>query len=74
MPTLREIRIGKDLSQAQVGELAGTSQDVVSRAELGKPTRKKTLERICKALEVPFEQVQGMRVYSAVRDRNLKKK
>lgn len=57
MPTLRELRIARHLSQRQLARRADLAVRTVSNAELGRRvTRQCTQRRLLIALGVPFAQ------------------
>ena len=67
MPTLRELRVSRDISQRRLAELAGVSKLSVQHAEWGKPVQRTTIAKICTALDIQPSEISGVIYHSAVR-------
>lgn len=67
MPTIREMRMKLDLSQPELGKLAGVSGMTIFRVEHGEPMKKKNFYRLCEALKVDPEDVEGVELFSGVK-------
>ncbi len=52
---LKYIRKMKDLSQIDLAELAGTTQQAIQQAETGKARSPRYLHKIALALDIPYE-------------------
>ena len=62
MPTLRDIRLQKGWTQAQLANKSDVSTTTVSNAERGLGIQELTARKLCKALEVEFETVEQLNV------------
>lgn len=62
MIELRLIRENQGLSRAQLAVKANVGEKTIFRAETGQPVRRITLARICKALGVRIEEVEGLNI------------
>lgn len=49
------VRRLKDLTQAELADLAGTTQQAIQQAETGKAQNPRYLARLAKALDIPLE-------------------
>lgn len=62
MPTLRELRLERLLSQRDLAELAGVTQKTVVDLELGRnEPRLITIRKIASALQVPPTEIEEFR-------------
>lgn len=52
---LKHIRAMKGLSQIEVAEIAGTTQQAIQQAESGKARNPRYLHKLALALEIPYE-------------------
>ena len=52
---LKYIRQMKDLSQVELAELAGATQQAIQQAETGKARQPRYLHRIARKLDIPIE-------------------
>ncbi len=52
-PTLREHRLRRGMTQAQLASVAGFSERVIRKAEAGEPIRPHTLEVLAESLSTP---------------------
>lgn len=59
MPTIEEIRISKELSQARLAELSGIAASTISRLERGMPVSERVVQVLCDALGVQISEVTG---------------
>lgn len=66
MTTIREYRLARNWSQADLAAHSGLSVPAISRLERGQPITITTLKLVCQALEISREQVTGVNIHSAV--------
>lgn len=59
MPTIEDIRISRELTQAQLSKQSGVAASTISRLERGLPVSEKTVEILCNALGVHISEVTG---------------
>ena len=52
---LRHIRETKGLSQVELAEIAGTTQQAIQQAETGKARNPRYLHKLALALDIPYE-------------------
>lgn len=62
MDTLKRIRENQGLTQKQLADSAGVAVQTVSRAENGDKVSRVSVARICKALGIRIEEVQGLNI------------
>lgn len=61
MNKLKEIRLKKRLTQAQIGEIIGVSRYEVSRKEVGETVlNEDQIRKLCKALNVRSDYLLGL--------------
>lgn len=72
MPTIRELRVEKELPQPELARLAECSTGTIIRLEAGKPVSKKILLNVCKVLEVNPSEVTGVNLFVPVKRRRSK--
>lgn len=73
MATIRELRLKQDISQGTLAVLAGVGSQTIWRAEAGQAIRKSNALAICQALNVSLEEVEGIKLFSAVQAQNRKR-
>jgi transcriptional regulator with XRE-family HTH domain len=61
MPTIREWRERRGLSQQELADKALVSIPAISRLENERPVSRATFRRVCKALDVKESEVSGVR-------------
>lgn len=66
MPTIRELRLARGLSQQALSSKAHISMMTLSRMELGKPVLRATVDAVAKALGVSPNAVTGVIVLNRV--------
>lgn len=66
MATIQEKRLEKGWSQQILAVEAGVAYATVSRAEKGEPVQRISLDRICTALEIRLDEVEGYAVHDAL--------
>ena len=52
---LKHIRLARGLSQIELAELCGTTQQAIQQAEAGKAKQPRYLHKLSLALDIPFE-------------------
>ena len=62
MPTIKELREEKGLTQMELCQRAMVSISALSRMENGKPVNRLTFSRVCRALGVRMADVSGVDV------------
>ena len=74
MPTIRELRLERDMSQAALAARSGLSIPVISRMENGHAVQPYAFKLVCQALEVSPSTITGVNVSSAVQAAAKRKK
>jgi DNA-binding XRE family transcriptional regulator len=59
---LRLIRQNQGLSRSELAVKARVGEKTIFRAETGQPVRRITLAKICRALGVKIEEVEGLNI------------
>lgn len=73
MPTIRELRVQRELPQPRLAELAGVSTPTIVRMETGKPVSRESLGKVCAVLGIRPGEVTGVNLFVPVRDRQYRK-
>lgn len=73
MPSIRELRVRRDISQETLARSANVGSQTIWRAEAGRPIRRESALAICQALGVSLSQVEGLQLFSAVQSQNRKR-
>lgn len=74
MPTIRDLRVEKELPQPVLAELAGVSTGTISHMENGKPVSRETLKKVCAVLGVDPSDVDGVNLFIPVKHRRFRKR
>lgn len=70
MPTIREIRESKGLSQTDLAVKSGVSIGTIGRIERQEPVQKSTVILVCQALNISPDNVEGVNIVNRVASRN----
>lgn len=74
MPTIKELRLERNLSQAALAALSGVSTPAISRMENGHAIQPYVLTFVCQALGVSPKDITGVNLYSAVQTAQRRKR
>ncbi len=69
MPTIRELRVARGLSQEALAAKARVSMRTVNRLERGNAVTRATVDAVAKALGVSPNAVTGVSILNRVQDR-----
>lgn len=58
VPSLRELRKARRLSQVTVAKMAGVSKGVITRWEMGERIHRLSFGAVCRALKIKHDQIQ----------------
>ena len=67
MPTIRELRVNKGLSQQALASKAGVAIGTVNRMEAGNPVSALAFHAVCAALDVSPDTVTGVVIANRVK-------
>lgn len=67
MSTIRELRVARNMPQAELAARAGISYPVINRMENGKPVNRLSFELVCKVLGVNPADIEGVVLSRRVR-------
>jgi transcriptional regulator with XRE-family HTH domain len=62
MPTIRQLREDAGLTTTELAAKAGVSVQTLYRIERGEPVSRMYVARVCKALNVAPDMVQGLKI------------
>lgn len=69
MPTVRELRKGKKMSQGDLAKIAGVGLTTIHRLEKGHDVNPATLKAVADALEVQVSEITGVHILSRVEEK-----
>ena len=73
MPTIREVRVERELPQCELARRAGCATGTIVRLEAGKPVSKKVLTAVCNVLEISPSEVTGVNLFVPVKHRTYRR-
>jgi transcriptional regulator with XRE-family HTH domain len=60
--TLKQIRMRRGLSQAELARLSGVTVKTISSIECGKTAQTSTILKICRVLEIELDDLEGVKL------------